>query len=33
MNTGGGLKGAIKGVAGEITGGTEKNRNEEIVNV
>ena len=27
---GGGLKGAIKGVAGEITGGTEKNRNEEI---
>ena len=27
---GGGLKGAIKGVAGEFTGGTEKNRNEEI---
>ena len=27
---GGGLKGAIKGVAGEFTGATEKNRNEEI---
>ena len=27
---GGGLKGAIKGVAGEYTGATEKNRNDEI---
>ena len=27
---GGGFKGAVKGIAGEATGGTEKNRNEEI---
>ena len=27
---GGGLKGAIKGTVGEFTGGTAKNRNEEI---
>jgi hypothetical protein len=29
---GGGVMGAIKGTAGEITGGTEKNRNENINN-